>query len=195
MVRATCCGEASATIVLSLLNSASICRHIPHGGAGGSRSLIITISSMDNFPYMLISPASAARSAHIVAPKLAFSMLHPPIQASTPCALIAAPTRKLEYGAYALRYARSALACAIAIYRSMSIVNPQSSDIEESPYCVNYSIYSMRLASYAIIDLRSVYALSVPIAQQDRALDSGSKGRRFESSWAYILSALNIDDT
>jgi hypothetical protein len=29
---------------------------------------------------------------------------------------------------------------------------------------------------------------TVPIAQMDRALDCGSKGRRFESSWAQILT-------
>lgn len=30
----------------------------------------------------------------------------------------------------------------------------------------------------------------VPVAQMDRALDSGSEGRRFESAQAYYLQAL-----
>ena len=34
----------------------------------------------------------------------------------------------------------------------------------------------------------SVFLFSVPIAQLDRVSDRGSEGRRFESSWAYIIA-------
>src|SRR5581483_3942111 len=77
------------------------CRHAPHGAQGTSLAFT-TVTALISMPGPSFATAAkmAVRSAQLVSPYDAFSTLQPamisPVLVST-----AAPTWKLEYGAYA----------------------------------------------------------------------------------------------
>ena len=79
-------------------NSISAWRHAPHGEIG---RLPPTIANATNsFSPAVMAPAIALRSAQIVNPYDALSMLHP-AKISPELAINPAPTRRFEEGAYA----------------------------------------------------------------------------------------------
>src|SRR5205085_10078487 len=87
-------------------NSLSTCLQAPHGGVGSLSSVAIAISSKSLSPCET-AEATARVSAQIAWPYAEFSMLLP-TTISPRRVRNAAPTRKCEYGAYALFSARSA---------------------------------------------------------------------------------------
>src|SRR3954465_8063570 len=86
-------------------NSLRTCRHAPQGGVGSLSSVAIAISSKSLSPCET-ADATARVSAQMAWPYAEFSTLHP-TTTSPRRVRSAAPTRKLEYGAYALSSARS----------------------------------------------------------------------------------------
>src|SRR5687767_6777197 len=99
-----------ATITsISPANSHRIWRQAPHGGVGALVSATIAMRRNWRWPSE-IALKTATRSAHIVSPYVAFSMLQP--VTTWPSAVSsAAPTVKVEYGACA--YSRALRAAAI----------------------------------------------------------------------------------
>jgi hypothetical protein len=95
-----------AVTLRSGANSLIVWRQDPHGGAGSSDSLAIAISSNSRIP-LATAADTATRSAHKASPYAAFSTLHP-VTISPDEARNAAPTRNLEYGAYAFSIAANA---------------------------------------------------------------------------------------
>src|SRR2546423_109674 len=87
-------------------NSFNTCLHAPHGGVGSLSSVAMAISSKSVSPCET-AEATARVSAQIASPYAEFSMLQPVIT-SPLLVRSAAPTRKFEYGAYALSSARRA---------------------------------------------------------------------------------------
>ncbi len=75
-------------------NSHRICRHGPHGAVMRFESAATTIASKPASPSES-ALNTATRSAHIVSPKEAFSMLQP-VTISPACVFRAAPTLKRE---------------------------------------------------------------------------------------------------
>src|SRR5579864_6379895 len=91
-------------------NSHRIWRHDPHGGVSASVSVTTATASNPRSPSE-IALKMATRSAHSVNPYVAFSTLQP-LNILPDLARTAAPTRKLEYGAWAC--SRAVLAAAIS---------------------------------------------------------------------------------
>src|SRR4051812_16284548 len=87
-------------------NSLRTCLHAPHGGVGSLSSVAIAISSNSVSPCET-ADATARVSAQIASPYAEFSMLQP-VTSCPSRVRRAAPTRKFEYGAYALSSARIA---------------------------------------------------------------------------------------
>src|SRR3954453_14615427 len=88
------------------LNSAMTWRHAPHGTAGVSAPAAIAIATNSRSPAATAAPMHT-RSAHIVKPNEMFSTLTP-VNTRPERVRRAAPTAKLEYGAYAARRAERA---------------------------------------------------------------------------------------
>src|SRR6185437_225406 len=92
------CDSAPAAVKLKIssvgANSASTCRHTPHGATDAEESLAITSEAKRRSPCATAA-STAARSAQIDAPNEAFSTLHP-VYTLPSAVASAAPTRKRE---------------------------------------------------------------------------------------------------
>ncbi len=88
-----------ATTSSSGLNSASTCRHAPHGKTGSGKSVTIAIAASSLSPPATAA-ATALRSAQIVRPSETFSTLQP-VKIVPDFVSNAAPTENFEYGACA----------------------------------------------------------------------------------------------
>src|SRR5229473_2276898 len=102
-------------------NSQISWRQAPQGGVNVSVSVTTEMASKPRSPS-LMALKMAMRSAQTVRPYVAFSMLQPP-KILPDVARRAAPTRKLEYGAWAL--SRACLAALIRWSYSLTLWPPK----------------------------------------------------------------------